>query len=137
MSTTLEQAQLVGNHLRQQAFFGRLAQHGVRPGNEKEAAALLQFSIDLESVDPAVLGKQAAARDPYGSGPFAQLRRKALTKLAAAEIAPGFPAAQFQPPAARPDDFLLQQAKTAAAHLLEDSTVLDAALTIRAALEAS
>lgn len=85
-------ATIVGIHKR--AFFGRLAQYGITPQNEKEAAALLDLGVGLmeyqESPDGSL--EKAAAADQnfdYGNGPYAQCLR-AFDQVTGNTGAPGF-----------------------------------------------
>jgi hypothetical protein len=81
---------IVGIH--KQAFFGRLAQYGLEPSNQKEAAALLDLGVGLMQQSAQDGQEKAAAAEPgvdYGDGPFARML-SAFDSVQGPSGAPGF-----------------------------------------------
>ncbi|HUU98851.1 MAG TPA: hypothetical protein VM487_24225 [Phycisphaerae bacterium] len=127
--------------LHKRAFFGRLAQHGFKPENEKEAAALLDLGLDLFIQNPGDSNEKYADDDRYGDGQFAQAKRAFDELVGSEEIAPGFPAkrasAQLFGDAPQLPNALVESAYNAAYDLAHDPQHYHAAVVKRAMNEAA
>lgn len=131
---------VVGIH--KQAFFGRLAQYGIQPENEKEAAALLDLGVGLmeQSSGANDSGEKTAADQQYdyGDGFFANCLR-AFDQVQGIGGAPGFEGlgkqanslARFAPEPQFPQA-LIDSAYDAAYQLAHDPAVYGAAVVKRA-----
>ena len=116
---------IVGVH--NQAFFGYLEQHGIRPQTEKEAQDLLELAGMIEQAAPT------PAVAPSRFGGVKQALAKVLG-LPEAPQAPGF-SKQSASVGVQLSPALIDGANQAAAELLQDPTMYEAVLLKQAELK--
>lgn len=85
-----QQAHEVVCDIHKRAYLGRLAQHGEVAQTEKEAFALLDLGIALDSAEvPSGAVKEASEGGAYGDGPYAGVLGQFLSQHGPS-VAPGF-----------------------------------------------